>query len=83
MNKPKCFLIASGLMASSIAISGCGSSSSDSDDVSSDQIKITQDNALDVANSAMTTLRIMGQLVVWQLNISEVIGMLNPPAEAV
>lgn len=67
MNKPKCFLIASGLMASSIAISGCGSSSNDNDDSSLNQIKITQDNATNVANSAMTTLRLIGQLVVGPL----------------
>ncbi len=82
MNKPKYFLITSGLVASSIAISGCGSSSSDSNAVSVDQTKITQDNASNVANSAMTTLRLMGQLVVGQLNISEIIGMLNQPANA-
>ncbi len=82
MNKPKCFLIASGLMASSIAISSCGSSSNDSDNTSLNQIKITQDNATSVANSAMTTLRIIGQLVVGQLNISEIIGLMNQPANA-
>ena len=83
MKKPNIFLIVSSLVATSVIVSGCGSSNSDSDTSSVDQTKITQINAKNVANSAMTTLRIMGQLVVGQLNISEIIGMLNQPANAV
>ncbi len=74
MKPSRKIILSVGLITMSIGFSGC-SSSSDDDGGADTTVKITQDNAVDVASAVMTTVRLVGE---FSQRLGSIVELLSP-----